>query len=227
VIFPLVRINPVITKVAFPAFSKIQDDNPRLRKGYCKVVNYISVLTFPMLAGMLMVAPEFIRLVYGAKWEPSILILQILCLVGVFKSLGNPISSVLLSKGRADIGFYWNVFAIIMVSIAVIVGVNWGILGVAIAILILQAPSFFIIQPIVNRLIDLKFKQYIKAIESPFICSVIMVVGIILLRIILKNSNMLSLFITIIVGGVIIYTVSYYIKDRDFFIELKSILKGS
>ena len=227
VIFPLVRINPVITKVAFPAFSKIQDDNPRLRKGYCKVVNYISVLTFPMLAGMLMVAPEFIRLVYGAKWEPSIVILQILCLVGVFKSLGNPISSVLLSKGRADIGFYWNVFAIIMVSIAVIVGVNWGILGVAIAILILQAPSFFIIQPIVNRLIDLKFNQYIKAIESPFICSVIMVVGIILLRIILKNSNMLSLFITIIVGGVIIYTVSYYIKDRDFFVELKSILKGS
>jgi len=227
VIFPLTRINPVITKVAFPTFSKIQDDNPRMRKGYCKVINYISVLTFPVLAGMLMVAPEFIRLVYGAKWEPSIIILQILCLVGVFKSLGNPISSVLLAKGRADIGFYLNVFAVIMVSVAVIVGVNWGILGVAVAILILQVPFFFIIQPIANRLIYLKFSQYFKAIESPFVCSVIMLAGIISLKTLLGNINMLSLFITTIVGGVIIYTVSYYIKDRNFFLELKSILKGS
>lgn len=227
VIFPLTRINPVITKVAFPTFSKIQDDNPRMRKGYCKVINYISVLTFPVLAGMLMVAPEFIRLVYGAKWEPSIIILQILCLVGVFKSLGNPISSVLLAKGRADIGFYLNVFAVIMVSVAVIVGVNWGILGVAVAILILQVPFFFIIQPIANRLIYLKFSQYFKAIESPFVCSVIMLAGIISLKTLLGNINMLSLFITTIVGGVIIYTVSYYIKDRNFFLELKSVLKGS
>ena len=145
----------------------------------------------------------------------------------VFKSLGNPISSVLLAKGRADIGFYLNVFAVIMVSVAVIVGVNWGILGVAVAILILQVPFFFIIQPIANRLIYLKFSQYFKAIESPFVCSVIMLAGIISLKTLLGNINMLSLFITTIVGGVIIYTVSYYIKDRNFFLELKSVLKGS
>lgn len=224
--FPLNKINPVITRVAFPAFSKIQDDNTRMRRGYCKAINYISVLSFPMLAGMLVVAPEFIRLVYGAKWAPSIIVVQIFCLVGVFKSLGNPIGSVLLAKGRADIGFYWTVFALIMVSLAVVVGVNWGIVGVAVAILILQVPFFFIIQPIVNRLIDLKFRQYFKAIQSPFICSVIMAAGVISLKIILVNVNMPSLLITTILAGAIIYAVSYYIKDRSLLVELKSMLKG-
>ncbi len=223
---PLAKINPVITRVAFPAFSKIQDDNSRMRRGYCKVINYISMLSFPMLAGMLMIAPEFIRLVYGAKWEPSVIVLQIFCLVGIFKSLGNPVGSVLLAKGRADIGFYWNVFAVIMVSLAVIVGVNWGIVGVAVAILILQVPFFFIIQPIVNRLIELKFSEYFKSIKLPFICSVIMLAGIISLKMILANINMLLLFITTFIVGVIIYTISYYIKDRAVFLELKSMLKG-
>lgn len=226
VIFPLTKINPTITKVAFPAFSKIQDDNSRLRRGYCKVINYISMLSFPMLVGMLVVAPEFIKLVYGAKWAPSIIVIQILCIVGAFKSLGSPIGSILLAKGRADIGFYWNVFVVIMVSLAVIVGVNWDINGVAIAILILQIPFFFIIQPIVNRLIGLKFSQYFKAIQSPFVCSIIMLAGIIPLKIFLGNINILTLFITVLVAGMIIYTVSYYIKDRAFFLELKSMLKG-
>ena len=227
VIFPLTKINPIITRVAFPAFSKIQHDNSRMRRGYCKVLNYISMLSFPMLAGMIVVAPEFVTLIYGAKWEPSIIVLQIFCLVGAFKSLGNPIGSVLLAKGRADIGFYWNIFTMVITSLSVIIGKTWGIVGVAIAILILRVPCFFIIQPIVNRLIDLRFSQYFEAIQSPLVCSVIMFAGIISIKMILGNINIVPLFVMTVVSGIIIYTVSYYIKDRALFLELKSILKGS
>ncbi len=223
--FPLTKLNPVITKVAFPAFSKIQDDNSRMRNGYCKVIKHISTLSFPLLAGMFVVAPEFVSLVFGEKWGPSIIVIQIFCVLGIFKSLGNPIGSVLLAKGRADIGFYWNVFVLLMVSVAVIVGVKWGIVGVAVAILILQVPLFFIIQPIVNKLLDLKLCQYFKAIQSPLICSSIMLAVMIPLKIILKNINMLPQLIICIGTGMIIYIVSYYIIDRAVFIELKSMMK--
>ena len=226
-IFPLTKINPIITRVAFPVFSKVQSDNNRIRKGYCKVINYISMLSFPMLFGMFIVAPEFIRLVYGAKWEPSIVVLQIFCLVGAFKSLGNPIGSILLAKGRADLGFYWNVFAVILVTFAVIAGANWGINGVAAGILLLQIPLFFIIQPIVNRLIDLKFSQYFNAIKTSCVCSVIMLIIISLLKISLSNIDTNILFFINIVAGVITYAITYYIIDRTILVELKSILKES
>lgn len=227
VIFPLTNINPIITRVAFPAFSRLQDDNLRMRRGYCKAINYISMLSFPMLTGMLVVAPEFVGLVYGPKWEPSIITLQILCLVGIFKSLGNPIGSVLLAKGRADIGFYWNVFAVIAVTIAIMVGINWGIVGVAVAILILRVPFFLIIQPVVNKLIDLKFSEYFKAIQIPAVCSVVMLAGIGALRMIMSNISALPLFVIIIAVGMFIYTSFYYIKDPALFTELKSLLKGN
>ncbi|MDP8247762.1 MAG: MOP flippase family protein [Candidatus Tritonobacter lacicola] len=224
--FPMSKINPTITRVAFPAFSKIQDDDSRMRRGYCKVINYISMISFPMLAGMLVVAPEFIGLVYGLKWEPSVIVVQILCLAGMFWSIGDPVGSVLLAKGRVDIGFYWNVFSMIVTTIAIIIGVNWGIVGVAGAILLLRVPFFFVVPFILNRLIDLKFSKYIKALQLPFVCSIFMVAGIILLKQILYNINTLPIFITSIVGGAIIYITSYYVQDRTAFSELRSMLKG-
>lgn len=223
--FPLSKINPIITRVAYPSFSKIQDDNFKMGQGYCKVINYITALSFPMLAGMFVIAPEFIRLVYGAKWEPSIVVLQIFCVVGASKSLGNPNGSVLLAKGRADIGFYWNVFAVAVTSAVVALSVRWGITGVAFGLLLLEVPFFFIIQPIVIKLIDLNLRQFFKAIQSPLFCSVIMLAGMIPLKLVLRNASMLSLIIATVILGATIYTVSYYIKDKAFFAEVRSMVR--
>ena len=224
--FPLHKINPIVTRVAYPAFSKLQQDNVKIREGYCKIINYITAVSFPMLAGMFVVAPEFVRFVYGAQWEPSIIVLQIFCVVGAFKSLGNPVGSVLLAKGRADIAFYWNVFTVIVVSVAVMLCVSWGITGVAYAIMILQLPFFLIIQPITNRLIDLRSRQYFYAIRSPLICSLIMAAFIAPLNIYLSSLSILpSLSITIAIGASI-YIVSYYLYDNAFFSELISIIRG-
>jgi PST family polysaccharide transporter len=125
--FPLHKISMIVTRVTFPAFSTIQDDNDTLRKGYLKVVRYISLITFPMIAGIFVVAPEFVVVVYGAKWAPMILPLQILCLAGALKSVGTTVSSILLSKGRADIQFKWNIFTAIVLPIAVIIGATFFI----------------------------------------------------------------------------------------------------
>ena len=119
--FPLNKISTIVTRVTFPAFSIIQDDNKALQNGYLKAVRYISLITFPMLAGMFVVAPEFIVVVYGSKWAPMILPLQILCLAGALKSIGTTVGTILLSKGRADIQFKWNIFTVIVLTIAVLI----------------------------------------------------------------------------------------------------------
>ena len=225
-IFPLSRINPVITKVAFPVFSKVQDDNARLSRGYCKAINYIAAVTFPMLIGMFALAPQFITLVYGSNWEPSILILQIFCFVGIAKSLGNPVGSILLAKGRADIGFYWNIFAVAATATAVLIGVRWGINGVAFAILALQIPFFFIIQPITNRLIDLRFGRYFESLRYPFYCSIIMYAVIYVIRTGLYTVSVPGFFVASILGGALVYAAVYYSQDKSIFVELKSMVQG-
>ncbi|MBN2569927.1 MAG: MOP flippase family protein [Deltaproteobacteria bacterium] len=227
VTFPLTKVNPVITKVIFPVFSIIQNDNESFRKGYVRVINYIAFITFPMLIGLFIVAPEFIILLFGERWVASAFVLQILCMVGLFKSLGNPVGAVLLAKGRADIGFYWNVFIMIIVGVAVIIGVNWGINGVAIAILLLQIPLFLIIQPIVNRLIDLKMIQYLKPLFTPLVCSLAMLAGIFLVKRVVVESDAQRVFAISVTVGVLIYTAALYIKDKNSFWEVVSLIKGN
>ena len=191
------------------------------------MINYISMLSFPMLAGMLVVAPQFIRVFYGMKWEPVIIILQLFCLVGALISLANPLGSVLLAKGRADIGFYWNVFGVLRIFLAVIIGIKWGIRGVATAILISQIPVLFVLQGIVNHLIGLKFRKYFSTLKVPFISTIIMLVGIILLKLIFIKILLAdsAVLVILVVSGIILYSVSYYLLDRKLLKELISIIK--
>ncbi|MBD3271182.1 MAG: MOP flippase family protein, partial [Elusimicrobia bacterium] len=226
-IFPLTKVNPVITRVAFPAFAIIQDNTMRLRDGYCKGLTYISLLTLPMLIGMFAVAPEFIRLFYGSQWEPSIILLQIFSLIGIFLSLGNPVGSLLLAKGRADIGFYWNVFKIIVIITALIIGSRWGITGIATARLISIIPLFFIIQTIVNRFVDLSYQQIMRAIAIPVFATLIMYCGIIGFRQITAHFSLAIEFTLTIILGCLLYFIAILVLKKSLLQEIRSFIIDS
>jgi len=228
IMFPLNRISTMVTRVTFPAFSTIQDDNDTSRKGYLKVVQYISLITFPMLAGMFVVAPEFVVVVYGAKWAPMILPLQILCLAGAIHSVGHTVGTILLSKGRADIQFKWNVFSAIVLPIAVIIGVNYGIAGVAVAITVMAVLLFPIIQTITNKLIDLSMFSYFKAIYPAIIGSIALIVGVEIyqrMSLTLYGLSDIGMLVSSAVTGIIVYVLLMRIVFNDIFIELKLLIR--
>jgi len=227
-ISPLSRISSIIGAPAFPAFSMIQNKNEKLRWGYLKIIKYTSLITFPLLAGLATVAPKFIPVVIGEKWEPMILPLQILCIAGALKSIGTHVGSILYSKGRPDISFKWNIFATAVTVIAILIGVKFGITGVATAVAITSCLLFLIIQKITNRLIELKFRDFFKALYPAVICSTIMMVSILLLQksnLYVLLPDILSLIISILIGAMI-YIFAIRIIDGDIFKEIKTLIKG-
>lgn len=225
--FPLNKISMIVTRVTFPAFSTIQDDNDTLRQGYSKTVRYISLITFPMLAGMFIVAPEFVVVVYGAKWGPIILPLQILCLAGGLKSIGTTVGSILLSKGRADIQLKWNILTAIVLPIAVFLGANYGITGVAAAVTIMTVILFPIIQTITNKLIDLSMFDYCKSIFPSIIGSLFLMVGVKICQkiIMLYDIHIAVMLISSIFIGIGIYVLSLWIFFNDIFKEAKLLIQ--
>lgn len=221
--FPLYKISTIITRVTFPAFSKIQDDNINLKIGYLKVVRYISMITFPMLAGMFVVAPEFIMVVYGSKWQPMILTLQILCLAGALKSIGTTVGTILLSKGRADIQFKWNFFTMIVMTIAVLIGVKYGIEGVAAMVTISTLSLFFIIQKITNNLINLSMYNYLKVIYPSMAGSISLMMGVSVYKkiMILYGISHFEMLLSSIIVGTLIYIFFMYLFFNEFFKEMQ------
>ncbi len=226
--FPLTRLSWLVTRVTFPAFSVIQDDNIALRQGYLKVIKYISLVTFPLLAGLLVVAPEFVPVVFGAKWMPMILPLQILCLAGVLRSVFTTVGSILLSKRRADIVFKWSILMAIGMPIAVLVGVRYGMVGVAVAVTVWHYLAWPIIQKITNRLIDLSFYNYFKALFPAITSSIIMVASVWLfqrLSLLISLQAIISLVISIIVGA-IVYMLAVRMIDKNSLKEIRLLIEG-
>lgn len=224
--FPVTRISSVVSRVTFPAFSIIQEDNAKMRAGYAKVVRYISLITFPLIAGLFAVSSLFVPLVLGSRWTPMILPLQILCIAGLIQSVGSPVSSIFRSKGRSDIEFKWNLLSLSVVTLAILAGLNYGIAGVAFAVSATIVCLGWILQWLANRLIGLTFKDCFRAVYPATVSSIIMLasIGIVEKALPSTTDNTFLLIVSIAVG-----TIVYAAAIRVFFYanvnELITILK--
>lgn len=143
VIFPLVKINPIVNKVAFPVFSKIQNNLSLLSKYYGFALRTLSLLTIPIFVFMFFYSYEIVKVIYGQGWEETALLIRILSIVGILKALGNPAGALMLALGRADIGFWWNVAWASTVTLTLYISLSYSptINIVAYSLLILSLPS--------------------------------------------------------------------------------------
>jgi len=191
---PAQIINPIITKVTFPVMAKVQNDTLQLKNIYLKTINYLSSVNFPIYILLAILAEPIVLILFGDKWEKSIVILQILSIYGAIRSTGNPIGSLQLAKGRADMGFYWNLGLFFFIPLTIYVGSLWGLLGVAYSLLGLQTflsiPNWYFM---VRLLCGAKFKEYFWQIVKPLIFS--------------------------LVGGVFAYGISYLLSIENMYIE--------
>ena len=202
--FPLTRISYMVTDVAFPAFSRIQEDDARLRRGYTRTVRYLSLVVCPLLFGLMILAPQFVMVIYGPKWVPAILPLRIMCVLGMLKAIGTTVGSVLKAKGRPDIELKYNILFLVGMVLAVLLGSTYGIAGVAFAITVLALLAFPIIQSITNRLIGLSSPEYFRALLPSLSSSGLMALAVHLWKLVaqrvITESNLFLLISSFIIG---------------------------
>ena len=84
---PVSRISQPLQQVLFSAFSKIQHEPTRLGEAWARGNEVISAVNVPAFLGMAVVAPDFVPVVLGQKWDPAVPVLQWLSLAGVGTTL--------------------------------------------------------------------------------------------------------------------------------------------
>lgn len=99
-----------------------RDDSEKLRVNFYKLLSVVGIINFPALLGLMVVSNNVVPLVFGEKWNGIIPILQLLCIVGLLRSVGNPIGSLLMAKARVDISFKFNVFKTFLFIPAIFIG---------------------------------------------------------------------------------------------------------
>lgn len=172
---PLTNITNITSAVMFPALSAIQDEVYSLKHTYLRATRMIALITFPMMMGLSVLAEPAVLFVYGEKWREAITIIQILCFAGMAQSIYNTASWIFLSQGRTDILLRLGIYTTLVRVVGVLVGVHWGIIGLAWAYVL--GGYIFIFYPTwssAGRLVNLRFTELLRNMGGPFYCAVSM-----------------------------------------------------
>ena len=134
---PSQRISGLVNQVAFPTFSRMQHDLPKVGANVLLGVRILSFFAFPVLWGMSSIAPEMVEVILGAKWATSVVPLQVLALIIPLRMIGNFVQVAIQGIGRSDVVLRNAIWASLIAPPAFFIGANWGgLLGLSLAWLI-------------------------------------------------------------------------------------------
>ena len=100
-------VNGMISYIAQPVFVEATDNKERQRYIFRKMVRFGAFFALPAMAGLALIAKEFIWIFLGEKWMPSIPYLQLLCIWGGGSYLWILYTSLLLAHGKSA-AYLWG-----------------------------------------------------------------------------------------------------------------------
>lgn len=226
---PMLNVSIILTQVAFPLFSKIQDENQRLRQNFLKYINIILSLNTPVLAGLAALSHILIPVFLGEKWAPSIPIVQALAFYVFIRSIFNASGSLMMAKGKANWTFYWNMIMLFVIPATTYIAlmISGSVTGVCVSLAAIFFIFFFFHYALFLRnLVGPFFKEYILTISRPFWLAGSMGIFTYLLSILFQAWPK-TVSATVLIGfGIAYYSIMTLYFNPRFVDELENFLPG-
>ena len=120
-------------------FSRVQKETALLGEYYLKISKYLAAVSLPIQVGLVLVAADLIPVVLSSAWEPAVIPFQIFCLEGVLVNVTLTSSSLLVARGRPGCSCV-DPSSSTGLTVAAALGAPFGLVGVAVARLIIMGP---------------------------------------------------------------------------------------
>jgi O-antigen/teichoic acid export membrane protein len=222
-----VKLMPLLNQVALPAYSRLQDDPSAVGYYFLKVVRVVAMLTFPIFFGLAVVAPEFVRLVLGEKYEGAILPMVLLSLAMPMRMISNLFPAMVYGRGRPGVEMGNTLFGLIVMPVAILIGVNWGLLGLCLAWLF-GFPLVFGFQLRRSaRVAAVPPMAVLRATVPALVASLLMTGAVLAIKHLPLQAvgHAVELALLVLAGGaayVIVLRVSFRDRIREFFSVVRS-----
>lgn len=219
---PLQIIDPIITKVGISVFPKYQNDHFALRKYFNKLINAQGSLNAMVYGAIALLAAYLVQIFYGNNFMSIVPYVQLFALLIYLRSMGGIMSILIITTGRTDYEFYWNLITTLLMPIAIILGAMHSVIMIIILMtfvqLILLIPGWYMFY---KRLINLEFLPFLK---SNLIPAFISITFVILSTVIFKDNLFGEVFATILLVFTL-FIYSYVSLDEVKEITNKSLRK--
>lgn len=220
-----IHMGSTLGRVMFPALSSIQKDKARVGRVYLRMCQATAFVTAPIMFGLLAVSDTFVLVVFGQRWAPMIPVLQILALLGFLQSIGTLVGNLLLSAGRSDLMLSLGIGTGILILAAMVIGLQHGIVGVALGYAIASYLAFLPQQGLALRLVGLSLGDLVGKLWPPTASAALMCVLVYALGRQLPAAWALPLHLAVqVAAGALIYGLIVHYSRMQIYLHLRELL---
>ncbi len=224
----LIRTSHGGPMVSFRVFSLIYEEPDRFRRAFRKVVLASMLISSPLLLGLAAIGPELIVVMYGERWQPSVLPFQILCVAGALKVFIEYAGSAIQAMGRvwgqvSRQGVYTGLVVVLVAGLS-----PWGLSGAALGVLLATVAMTVLMAMLLLRLTAIPVSDVIEP-QVPGLVAALAVAGAVvgsrrLAVWVLGGAPAWQLLLIEAMAGVLMYVL--YLKLNRFR-EVRALLRDT
>lgn len=133
------KLGGIFDTALFPVLSQIQDNYVSMKNAYLRSVYLMNLATVVLALGFVFNGELIIRIFFGADWFSVLTVFQVLSVAIIFQFDGRLADCYLRSLGWTKQQFFFRVGEVTAKIVGLFVGYHWGIIGVAISVLLTDA----------------------------------------------------------------------------------------
>ena len=130
--FPVQLLSGVVNRAVYPLLARRANDAAYLSWLVCTATRILSVIMLPGLALVILTAPVCIPVVFGPDWAPAVPVVQILAVAGARQGLLCMTGTIMTGLGKPGWQLGFSCFSVSLQVLGIVIGLNFGIVGVAI-----------------------------------------------------------------------------------------------
>lgn len=212
-VIPSSEVAIAVSMVVFPSYAMLQDQPGRLRESFEKVLQVAAMVCMPIGFGILAVAPEFVRIVLGERWQGIALIMQVLSIMGIAKALEGTTNSLVMAVGRPGWLIGLSILQLCMLALSLYpFTVWWGIQGAAMAVTTTALLAAAAVLAAAVRITGSIGRRIMTLLIVPLGASMGMTAGIIVLKRLMGTAGLPGLLF-LVAAGIGIYAAGLIVAD--------------
>jgi PST family polysaccharide transporter len=129
-------------EIAGSGLSKLRNNVDELRRSWAAALSSLSFFSAPVFAVLAVTGQDFVVILLGQKWAPAGPLLCIFAVRGIANTIERSVGWLHVAAGRSDRWMRWGFFSAVCQLVGLIVGLPFGLIGVATAYTIVMFGLF-------------------------------------------------------------------------------------
>jgi PST family polysaccharide transporter len=204
------KISGIMLRLAFPIYSRTRDLS-EMKRLHERATRIHGAVVVPLLAVLIVTAPDVVPTLFGKQWEPAVAPAQVLAVAGMIAAVLTGYPQVMLAAGKPRPLMIFNCCVLLLYGTAVWFMAPHGLVAVATAVVGVYVAMMCAVYLILFRaVLKMPIRRLVTDLAPAVVGSALVLVVGFPLASVLRNAGVASIPIVMAVGlaGAVVHLAS-------------------